>query len=63
MALSFLNQVKRMVGGAAASGIGLGAAEPRGIPERPFVASTIGQSKTRQTLRAVVRDGDTGDLF
>ena len=42
MAFSFVNQVKRMVGGAAASGIGLGAAEPRAIPERPFVASTMG---------------------
>jgi hypothetical protein len=42
MALSFMNQVKRMVGGAAASGIGLGAAEPRGIPERPFIASAHG---------------------
>ena len=31
-----------MVGGAAASGIGLGAAEPRGIPERPFIASAHG---------------------
>jgi hypothetical protein len=42
MAVSSLNQVKRMVGGAAASGIGLGAAEPRGIPEGPFIASAHG---------------------
>jgi hypothetical protein len=42
MAFSFVNQVKRMVGGAAASAIGLGAAEPRGIPERPLIASAHG---------------------
>src|ERR1700745_3423751 len=63
MALYFVNQVKRMVGGAAGCGIGLGAAEPRGIPKRPFIAiRPWGQSKTRQTLWAVVGDGNTGDL-
>jgi hypothetical protein len=42
MPLFFVNTVKRIAGGAAASGIGLGTPEPRGIPERPFIASAHG---------------------
>jgi len=39
MPLFFVNTVKRIGGGAAASGIGPGTPEPHGIPERPFLAS------------------------
>jgi len=39
MPIFFVNTVKRIGGGAAASGIGPGTPEPHGISERPFLAS------------------------
>jgi hypothetical protein len=45
MPVSFVNLLKRIAGGAAASRIGLGTSEPRGIPERPFIASAHGSNQ------------------